>query len=431
MDESAAADDFLKPDREDVNNPAEAASAAAAAMGSTSVANHPFAAMMMDLYTMPSNNNNNNETTDPSSSQQHLSTGTSSQTPVYLLHHSLLQLPNASNPAPAATAASQPPNSTPASLMQAPYHIATAAFAAAAAGNAPPPGMTTGGSAMGGAPPIMGGGMTLGGLAAPNPDFSHQPPPSFYAIPGFVPHPHSNLTNAPPSGAPPAYETTTTPHFLQQPHHHQPTYVNAKQYQRIMKRRETRQALELYFQRQRDKKAAAAGTADSLAAGGGGRISGKRRDYQHESRHKHAMKRPRGPHGRFLTGDELETFYRENPDRDPRNGLGGADSTNDGTTLNHTNAAVETTNDTCPSNIDTTVNNDRYAAEKEDAVVTMSAATLPVSPIALSEATRPLLLEHTAEDEHEDPLLTEAAEALTGGHDHDAGEYPAILSIGI
>ena len=31
------------------------------------------------------------------------------------------------------------------------------------------------------------------------------------------------------------------------------------------------------------------------------------------------MKRPRGKHGRFLTGDELAAFYRENPERDLAN----------------------------------------------------------------------------------------------------------------
>lgn len=86
-----------------------------------------------------------------------------------------------------------------------------------------------------------------------------------------------------------------------------PTYVNAKQYHRIMKRRETRAALEEHY-----KKCAAVKQ----------KRENKRQQnlpYQHESRHRHAMKRPRGKHGRFLTGEELAVYYRENPDKDPNN----------------------------------------------------------------------------------------------------------------
>jgi len=77
-----------------------------------------------------------------------------------------------------------------------------------------------------------------------------------------------------------------------------PTFVNAKQYRRILKRREARAKLEEYYRQKRVE----------------AQNSGKRKPYLHESRHRHAMKRPRGPGGRFLTKAELEEWRKKNPD---------------------------------------------------------------------------------------------------------------------
>lgn len=94
-------------------------------------------------------------------------------------------------------------------------------------------------------------------------------------------------TSAPPQ-MPPPQQHQPSPEAAPTGVEEAPLYVNAKQFHRILKRRVARQKLE-----------------EAL------RLTSKgRKPYLHESRHKHAMRRPRGPGGRFLTAEEVSAIER-------------------------------------------------------------------------------------------------------------------------
>lgn len=103
---------------------------------------------------------------------------------------------------------------------------------------------------------------------------------------------HVPRPSVPPSQMPPpqqpVQQTQPSPELVAGGAEESPLYVNAKQFHRILKRRVARQKLEEQL-----------------------RLTSKgRKPYLHESRHNHAMRRPRGPGGRFLTADEVAAMEK-------------------------------------------------------------------------------------------------------------------------
>ncbi|KAF3085608.1 Transcriptional activator [Orbilia oligospora] len=97
---------------------------------------------------------------------------------------------------------------------------------------------------------------------------------------------HQQMQAPPP---PPMQQVPPQPQPEIAPAEDAPLYVNAKQFHRILKRRIARQKLDEQL-----------------------RLTSKgRKPYLHESRHNHAMRRPRGPGGRFLTADEVAEIERK------------------------------------------------------------------------------------------------------------------------
>jgi hypothetical protein len=98
-----------------------------------------------------------------------------------------------------------------------------------------------------------------------------------------------------------------------------PLYVNAKQYKRILHRRQARAAFQAKLARQTGgaSSSGASSIRDSPMSVGS---SGGKKPYMHLSRHRHAMRRPRGPGGRFLTAKEmaeLKTKEGEEKNKNP------------------------------------------------------------------------------------------------------------------
>lgn len=116
----------------------------------------------------------------------------------------------------------------------------------------------------------------------------------------------------------------------------EPFYVNAKQYQRILKRRAARARMEekrrqmlLLAVKQREEQKNGGITPEISEEWVSGLLAldeESKKPYLHESRHKHAMRRPRGPGGRFLTAEEIRKRDEENSAKDDDNDADGSGS---------------------------------------------------------------------------------------------------------
>lgn len=113
----------------------------------------------------------------------------------------------------------------------------------------------------------------------------------------------------------------------------EPLFVNARQYQRILKRRAARARMEekrrqqwimAVKQREEQRNGGVASPNDEWVSGLLAMDEEAKKPYLHESRHKHAMRRPRGPGGRFLTADEIRKRDEEEAARKAGSGDAGA-----------------------------------------------------------------------------------------------------------
>ncbi|GIY42655.1 nuclear transcription factor Y subunit alpha [Caerostris darwini] len=159
--------------------------------------------------------------------------------------------------------------------------------------------------------PVMDGSnfiQTQGGIiqipsvsvAAPSPQVvqtatttTASPTPQTITIPSNVPPANIVMQVVPGNGGLQAVQRIPLPGAAEMLEE-EPLYVNAKQYHRILKRRQARAKLEA-----------------------NGRIPKERRKYLHESRHRHAMNRIRGEGGRFHSGtmrDEVLIHGRSSTD---------------------------------------------------------------------------------------------------------------------
>lgn len=99
----------------------------------------------------------------------------------------------------------------------------------------------------------------------------------------------------------------------------EPLYVNAKQYQRILKRRVARARMEekrrhmfmMAIKQREEEKGGSGEISEEWVSGLLALDEETKKPYLHESRHKHAMRRPRGPGGRFLTTEEIKKRDQE------------------------------------------------------------------------------------------------------------------------
>ena len=96
-----------------------------------------------------------------------------------------------------------------------------------------------------------------------------------------------------------------------------PTFVNAKQYKRILRRREERALMEEKYSMKRDNVKSQRNNF--------GEVDASRKSYKYESRYLLAMRRPRDKNGRFQKKTEPVEHYKDHSEKGPKRFKGDDD----------------------------------------------------------------------------------------------------------
>lgn len=153
----------------------------------------------------------------------------------------------------------------------------------------------------------------------------------------------------------------------------EPIYVNAKQYHRILVRREQRAKLE------RQNK-----------------LVKQRRPFLHQSRHNHAKNRKRGPNGRFMSKKEREKYEKEQGNQENQQ-TQGTQNSQGSQTPTQTGSGTTTPSTSVPSTPDPKPTEKKKRGRKKGTKQTLEAVEATVSQ--LQQQQQPIVQSETPKEE--------------------------------